>query len=176
MRRRPAPSHPTWARHRPGCDVGWLLRRVAESDEVAFAALYDATTPRLFGLALRVLTDASRATEVTEDAYLEIWQLAAQFDPRRISATAWMVGIVHRRAVDRLRSDAGTGATHHPDDRLHASPCPETAPHDWARFSPEHREALEMTYFGGYTYTQLAEAIGVSPAAAAARLRHCRPA
>lgn len=174
MRHRPVPSHPAWASDGSGCGAAGLLRRVAGSDQEAFAALYDATTPRLFGLALRVLKDASRAADVTEEAYLEIWQMAAQFDPRRISATAWMVGIMHRHAVDRLRADAATGRTNRPDDRLHA--CPEAAPHALTRLSPARRTALEMTYFGGYTYTQLAEATGVSPAAAAAQLREDRPA
>ena len=85
-------------------DLGELLRRSGRADEGAFAELYDATSARAFGLALRVVRDPSQAEEVTQEAFLEIWRTASRFDPDRGSAVSWILTIVHRKAVDRVRS------------------------------------------------------------------------
>ena len=60
-----------------------LLARVGAGDRQAFAALYDATAPRVFGLVRRLVVDPAQAEEVTQDVYLEIWQTAPRFDPAR---------------------------------------------------------------------------------------------
>jgi len=81
-----------------------LLALVAAGDKGAFARLYDATAPRLFGLARRLLIDSAQAEEVTQEVYLEIWQAATRYDATRGSAMAWMLTLAHRRSVDRIRS------------------------------------------------------------------------
>lgn len=81
-----------------------LLAQVAAGNKAAFAKLYDATAPRLFGLARRLLIDAAQAEEVTQEVYLEIWQTATRYETSRGSAMSWMLTLAHRRAVDRIRS------------------------------------------------------------------------
>jgi RNA polymerase sigma-70 factor, ECF subfamily len=81
-----------------------LLALVATGDKAAFARLYDATAPRLFGLARRLLIDSAQAEEVTQEVYLEIWQSATRYEAARGSAMAWMLTLAHRRSVDRIRS------------------------------------------------------------------------
>ena len=81
-----------------------LLALVATGDKAAFTRLYDATAPRLFGLARRLLIDSAQAEEVTQEVYLEIWQSATRYEAARGSAMAWMLTLAHRRAVDRIRS------------------------------------------------------------------------
>ena len=81
-----------------------LLRRSARGDEQAFAQLYDATSARVYGLALRVVRDPAQAQEVTQEAYLETWRTASRFDPAKGSAISWLMTIAHRKGVDRVRS------------------------------------------------------------------------
>lgn len=85
-------------------DVEQCLVRAADGDERAFADLYDATAPRVFGLVLRILVDRSQAEEVAQEVYLEAWRSARRFDPARGAAISWLLQIAHARAVDRVRS------------------------------------------------------------------------
>ena len=87
-----------------GADLAGLMRRSARGDEAAFAQLYDATSARVYGLAVRVVRDPAQAQEVTQEAYLDVWRTAARFDSTKGSAMSWLMTIVHRKAVDRVRS------------------------------------------------------------------------
>jgi RNA polymerase sigma-70 factor (ECF subfamily) len=87
-----------------GADLADLLRRSARGDEDAFAALYDATSRRLFGLVLRIVRDHAMSEEVTQEVYLDVWRHCARFDPGRGSALSWLMTIAHRTAVDRVRA------------------------------------------------------------------------
>ena len=86
-------------------DPDELLHRAGRGDESAFAALYDATAARVFGLALRVVRDPGMAEEVAQEAMVEVWRTSARFDPARGSEVNWLLTITHRRAVDRVRSE-----------------------------------------------------------------------
>lgn len=81
-----------------------LIVATAARDRAAFQRLYELTSPRLYGIALRMLESQELAEEATQDAYLAIWGQAHQFDPSRGSALAWMSVILRRRAIDRLRA------------------------------------------------------------------------
>ena len=84
-------------------EVSELLARVASGDRVAFAALYDATAPKLYGIILRILRRRDEADEVAQDVYVKIWQRAGDFDPSRASPITWMATIARNRALDEVR-------------------------------------------------------------------------
>ncbi len=72
-----------------------LVQRMARGDEEALAAFYDATSAHVYRLAL-VMTGAEEpATHLCRIAYLRAWREAAQFDPSRTSALAWLLGLTH---------------------------------------------------------------------------------
>src|ERR1700733_8299336 len=77
-----------------------LLVACAAGDQRAFRQLYDQEASRLHGLALRILRQPSAAADAVQDAFLQVWQRAATFDPARGSAKAWLVSIVRYRALD----------------------------------------------------------------------------
>ena len=89
---------------RPADDLASLLDRCGRGDEEAFTRLYDATAPRAYGVALRVVRNQKLAEDVTQEAYLELWRESRRYDSARRSAMGLLLTIVHRRAVDRLRS------------------------------------------------------------------------
>ncbi len=84
-------------------DLSGLLGRVAAGDEAAFAVLYRATSGRLNGVVARILPARDVAAEALQDAYVRIWTKAAEFDPARGSALAWMATIARNRALDEAR-------------------------------------------------------------------------
>lgn len=167
-----------------GAALGDLLARSARGDSQAFAQFYDATSARSYGLALRVVRDPSQAEEVVQEVYLDVWRQSGRYDAGRGSVIGWLLTIVHRRAVDRVRSaEAATrrDATYHQE----INPVAHDATAEAAEASleahrvrtamqaltPIQREALELAYFGGYTHTEVATMLDLPVGTAKTRIR-----
>jgi RNA polymerase sigma-70 factor (ECF subfamily) len=161
-----------------------LLRRSARGDEQAFAELYDATSSRVYGLALRVVRDPAQAQEVTQEAYLETWRTAGRFDPTKGSAISWLMTIAHRKAVDRVRSAEASSrrdtAYHDANASIdHDSTADAAAASFEARrvrtalsgLTVAQREAITLAYFGGYTHTEVATMLELPVGTAKTRIR-----
>lgn len=83
------------------------LQGAARQDPVAFRALYEATSSKLFGFALRILVKRELAEEVLQDSYVAIWQSAGSYQSHLAAPMTWMTTIVRNKAFDLLRrSDA----------------------------------------------------------------------
>jgi RNA polymerase sigma-70 factor (ECF subfamily) len=80
-----------------------LMRRTAVGDKSAFADLYQATSAKLFGIALRISGRREIAEEVLQEAFVAIWGRAKDYDPVRGSVMTWLVTIVRHCAIDQLR-------------------------------------------------------------------------
>src|SRR3954447_5181008 len=84
-------------------DLDLLVGRVARGDASAFEQLYDELGSAVFGLARRVVRDPTRAEDVTQEVFLEVWRKAARFDSALGKAKTWVLTIAHRRSVDAVR-------------------------------------------------------------------------
>ncbi|MEW1587277.1 sigma-70 family RNA polymerase sigma factor [Micromonospora vinacea] len=161
-------SVPPDTAHPPNADE--LLARVARGDEAAFAALYDAMAGRVLGLARRVVRDPAQAEEVTQEVMVEVWRTAGRFDAGRGSASAWILTMAHRRAVDRVRSEqahtnrtqqVAATETHVPYDEVVEDVTArlerEQVRRCLGRLTPVQRESVTLAYYGGHTYREVAE-------------------
>jgi RNA polymerase sigma-70 factor (ECF subfamily) len=168
----------------PAADLAELLKRSGRGDEAAFAQLYDAMSARAYGLAVRVVRDPSQSEEVTQEAFLEIWRTASRFDRERGSAVSWILTLVHRKAVDRVRSaEASTrrDTTYHQGNSTieHDSTAEAAQASMEARrvrqalgsLTEVQREALELAYFKGYTHTEVASMLDLPVGTAKTRIR-----
>jgi len=87
--------------------IGELLRRAGRGDQSAFAELYDALSPLVYGVVLKVVRDPSQAEEVAQEVFVELWRLAARFDGTKGSAKTWAATLAQQpRAGRRSRQDA----------------------------------------------------------------------
>jgi len=152
-------------------DVDELMRQVADGDQDAFAALYDAVAPRVYGLIRRVVRDAALAEEVAQEALVEVWRNASRFDRARGSAAGWIFTIAHRRAVDRVRAEQA--ATERERRTARASvPFDDVVEEVTARLEQHavrrcldaltrvQREAILLAYYRGLTYPEVADRLG----------------
>jgi RNA polymerase sigma-70 factor (ECF subfamily) len=161
-----------------------LLKRAGRGDKDAFAELYDATSARVYGLAVRVVRDPAQAEEVAQESFLEIWRGSARFDATRGSAIAWILTIVHRKAVDRVRSAEAASrrdTTYQRQNQLvehdttadaaHASLEARRVRSALTSLTDVQRQAVELAYFGGYTHTEVASMLDLPLGTAKTRIR-----
>ena len=161
-----------------------LLGAVSRGDRSAFNQLYERFSARVFGLSLRILRSAEHAEEVAQEIFLEIWQRAQRFESARGSATSWILTMTHHRCVDRVRStqaarardlkDSVAGFTPDidsvseqviaNDERSQVRDCLET-------LTPLQRSAIELAYFGGQTYNEVAAHINTPLPTVKTRIR-----
>jgi len=138
-------------------------------DRNAFAAVYAATSAKLFGVCLRIFPDRNEAEDVLQDAYLTIWNKAASFDIGRASPISWLVAVTRNRAIDRLRAKkrVGTSSIDEAAEIADAAPLADTQLieaaddrilHDCIS-SLDKRDAMfiRSAFIGGSTYADLAK-------------------
>lgn len=108
--------------HSPSSDADLiaLIDRVAARDEAALRTLYEQTSPRLFGLAMRVLRRRDAAEDVLQEAFLTVWRTAPDYRASLSPPLAWLGLIVRSRALDSLRKHVSSRAdrTQELDDSL----------------------------------------------------------
>lgn len=161
-----------------------LLRRVAKGDEEAFSSLYDRVAGTVYGVVRRVVRDPAQSEEVAQEVLVEVWRTAARFDPDRGAASTWIYTMAHRRAIDRVRSEQASR-----DRTEHVGHRHRTRPHDsvseQVQISFEHeqvrhaldgltdlqREAVELAYYSGKTYREVAELLDVPVGTIKTRIR-----
>ncbi|MGZ8177938.1 ECF RNA polymerase sigma factor SigK [Williamsia sp. SKLECPSW1] len=161
-----------------------LIHRVAAQDREAFAALYDATSSRVFGLIKRVLRDPGYAEETLQEVYLQVWQNAPNYRADMGSVVSWILTIGHRRAVDRVRSEEAStrrgveysvsSLTIETDlvvdsvvtreDRRAVIVCLGT-------LTDTQRESIELSYYGGLSYPQVAQRLNAALPTVKSRIR-----
>lgn len=160
-----------------------LLERAGRGDQKAFADAYDATSARTFGLALRVLGDREEAEEVLHDAYLEIWRRCGRFEAVGAGAMAWVLTIVHRAAVQRVRHEKAAldGTSHRNEAATGQWDTPrlaqtvsldECGTHDsLPELSDQQHGALTLAYFAGHTFSEVGHILGFGPGMALSLIR-----
>lgn len=162
-----------------------LLGATSLGDEDAYAEVYERVADAVYGLIRRVLRDPAQSEEVAQEVLLDVWRLAGRFDPERGSARAWIMTMTHRRAVDRVRSEqAARDRADKVGQREDASaPFDEVAEEVETRLEHEQvraaldvltdlqREALDLAYYGGHTYREVAELLDAPLGTVKTRLR-----
>lgn len=86
-----------------GDDLPALIRRAAQGDRVAFRRIYETRGSRLYAVALRITRQSALAADAMQEAFLQLWQNAGQFDAARGHAEAWLLSLVRYRALDLIR-------------------------------------------------------------------------
>lgn len=169
-------------------DLDALLRRIARGDNDAFAAFYDHTKTRVYGLVIRVLRDAGYSEETTQEIYLEVWRAAGDYDSTKGSPLAWLLTMAHRRAIDRVRAEQAGGqrelryvtanvvpagaAAHDPvaesaitgDEYRRVAECMEA-------LTDAQRQCIAMAYYGGLTYAEVSRRLAANLSTIKSRMR-----
>ncbi len=160
-----------------------LMAASATGDRTAFATLYDQLAPAIHGVTLRVIRDPSMAEEVTQEVFVEMWRIAPRYDATKGSVRSWAMAIAHNRSVDRVRAEQSSRNR----DERDALEQPSTAPAadepvevEFERqrvrralelLTDTQRQAVELAYFGGHTYREVALILDVAEGTVKTRIR-----
>jgi RNA polymerase sigma-70 factor (ECF subfamily) len=164
-----------------------LVARIATGDKRAFETLFSAYGERVFRYAHRMVSDVSRAEEVTNDVMMEIWKNAGKFE-RRSKVSTWILGITRYLALNAVRGKKL--------DTVDIDDAPEIADGSQSaqsevlardrdalaeklrgalgHLSDNHRDVIELTFFQGCSYQEIAEIVGCPENTVKTRMFHAR--
>jgi RNA polymerase sigma-70 factor (ECF subfamily) len=161
-----------------------LLVEVARGSEAAFERFYALASGPVFGLVLRIVRDHAQSEEVTQEVFVELWRTAARYMPDRGGAISWALTITHRRAVDRVRSAqaavnrelrvAARSQDREFDEVAEAVTTTlegEQVRRALTQLTKLQRESIELAYYQGKTYREVAELLDTPLGTAKTRLR-----
>jgi RNA polymerase sigma-70 factor (ECF subfamily) len=147
-----------------------LLVASSRGDREAYEALFDRVAPKVVGVCRRVVRDPARSEEVAQEVLTEVWRSAKRFDPDKGSAMTWIMTIAHRRSVDCVRSvqasrDRDERVGRRDRDRAFDVVSEEVEireDHERVREALDQltdlqREVVDLAYYGGHTYREVAE-------------------
>ena len=168
-------------------DLAWtladLLGRCSSGEHEAFEELYGLTASRVFGLVLRIVVQRSLAEEVTQDVFASVWSEASRYESSRGSGLGWVLTIAHRRAVDRLRSVIASRSHDEVASRAvtadsmgstaaaHSSVESAQVRGALAALTVKQRSAVQLAFFHGLTYAEVADQLGIPHSTAKTRIR-----
>lgn len=144
------------------------MRRVAQGDCDALESIYRHTSPKLYGVCLRILKDRTEAEDVLHEVYVSLWRRAGSYDEAQGRAIAWLTTVTRNRAIDRLRARAAsrTGALPEGFEAMDESPSAfdtVAAAEDrgelercLAELDARTRGVIRTAFWDGATYEQLA--------------------
>jgi RNA polymerase sigma-70 factor (ECF subfamily) len=160
-----------------------LVVAIARWQEPALAEAYRRHGGSVYALARRVTQDPAQAEEVTQDVFLRLWEQPERFDPSRGALRSYLLVQTHRRAVDRLRQDVARRQRQEREARLSPQPAPNVEEHvselamaeqvrgAFSALEPNERQAIELAYFGGHTYREVARLLEQPEGTVKSRIR-----
>jgi RNA polymerase sigma-70 factor (ECF subfamily) len=161
-----------------------LVTAVARYSEVALAEVYRRHGGAVYGLARRVLNNESEAQDVTQEVFLRLWNQPDRFDPGRGTLRAFLLAQSHARAVDAIRSLNARRAREAKDAQRTATAEYDMSHEAWdlaladkvsgalADLPKDERRAIELAYFDGRTYVEVAELLDTPEGTIKSRIRN----
>jgi RNA polymerase sigma-70 factor, ECF subfamily len=161
------------------------MRLVAEGDARAFEVIFDRHSGVAFSLAYRMCGRQPMAEDVVQESFLSLWRAGARYNPSRGTVRAWVLSVVHNRAVDAFRHDAtkhgrvvqadglveGVEADERTDLEVERRDDAQAVRGALRELPPDQREVIELAYFGGFTHSEIAQMLKLPPGTVKGRMR-----
>src|SRR4051812_23770659 len=167
----------------PEQDWTTLVQSIAAGDQLALHALYEMAHRLVFTLIMRITANRETAEELTVDVFHDVWRRAARYDAADGSVLGWIMNQARSRAIDRLRfetrkkrSDGGVmpavaEAAADPADVLALREDSAALRTALTALTPDERQAIETTFFGGFTHVEAAARLSLPLGTLKTRIR-----
>ncbi len=157
-----------------------LASGVGSRDRTSLELAFKEHGAAVKGVAWRVLKDEALAEDIVQETFVTFWDSPEKYDPSRGTLRTFLLTIAHRKSVDIVRSEvARTRREQRPPDPIHVDVEDEV----WSRDLSEtvrsalmelaegEREAIALAYYGGLSYVQVAERLGLPEGTVKSRIR-----
>jgi RNA polymerase sigma-70 factor (ECF subfamily) len=160
-----------------------LVVAIGRWREDALAETYRRHGGAVYALARRVVRDTGLAEEVVQEVFVRLWTTPDRFDPDRGSLRSWLLAQAHGRSIDRLRSDSSRRLREERDAQRTAAAGYDVESEAWdlavadrvkdvmADLPEGERQAIELAYFDGYTYREVAKILATPEGTIKSRIR-----
>jgi RNA polymerase sigma-70 factor, ECF subfamily len=162
-----------------------LMALVYEGEQRAFEVIFDRHAGVAFSLAYRMCGRRPLAEEIVQEAFMSLWRSTARYDPRRGSVRSWVLRVVHNRTIDAFRRELSCSRHDVSEDWIaDALPARDCTEEEAERRSDarlvrsaldslpsDQRRVIELAYFGGFSHTQIAAALGLPEGTVKGRMR-----
>ncbi len=160
-----------------------LVVSIGRYQQAALAEAYRRHAGAVFGLSKRLLGDHSRAEEVVQEVFVRLWNEPNRYDPERGTLRSFLLAHTHGRSVDIIRSDVARRNREEREAQEQAEGGYDLAREVWdmalaghvrealTKLQAGEREAIELAYFGGKTYKEVAEELGQPEGTVKSRIR-----
>jgi RNA polymerase sigma-70 factor (ECF subfamily) len=149
-------------------DIDNLLAKIALSDRRAFDRLYENTSAKLFGIAMRILKDRTLAEDALQEIYIRIWQKASSYRPGQQAPMAWLATVARNHAIDVIRANKRIhddiddhfelkASDRNPEEEAILSGERDRIDTCLEALEPQKAEAVVSAYVEGYSYQELAD-------------------
>jgi len=160
-----------------------LVRLIAAGDRLAFDHLFRVYRPRLERFLGQLTRTHQLLDELVDDTMLVVWRRASTFNNSSRVST-WIFAIAHRYALKTLGRSSTQGTGQFDEDSAATDNEPERSLIDkqqrdlvrtaLATLSPEQRTVVELTYYHGCAYREIAQIVGCPVDTVKTRMFHAR--
>lgn len=166
-----------------GASDAALVVAIARWNEAALAEAYRRHGGAVQSLGRRLLRSDTHAEDITQEVFVKLWEQPERFDPARGSLRSFLLSIAHNRAVDHLRSATARSSREERSAADVATAGYDIERHAWdlhvsdqvrralVELTDEQRRAIELAYFGGHTYREVATMLGAPEGTVKSRIR-----
>lgn len=160
-----------------------LVTAISARDEAALAEVYRRHSGAVYGLASKVTRNQTLAEDVTQEVFVRLWKQPGKFDAARGTLRTYLLTQSHGRSVDLIRSESSRRMREDNQARMIAEAGPsvdeevvdmQMAEHvrgALSRLDETQRRAIELAYYGGRSYREVAEMLGQPEGTVKSRIR-----
>jgi RNA polymerase sigma-70 factor, ECF subfamily len=164
-------------------DDSELVAAIVRGDDVAMAEVVRRHREPVVAFARRLVGDYARAEEISQEVFVRFWERSDRFDPRRGALRAFLLAMTHGRALDVVRSDVArhrreerdvvrvSSAGHDADEQVVARTVADAVRNALSLIPESERRAVELAYFGGYSYRAVASMLDEPEGTVKSRIR-----
>lgn len=161
------------------------MELIDDGDARAFEVVFDRHATAAFSLAYRMCGRRALAEEIVQEAFISLWRSTGRYDHARGSVRAWVLRVVHNRAIDAFRRELTRASRDVCDDRIAETlPARERTDEEVERLGDarlvrdalaslpaDQRQVIELAYFGGFSHAQIAHSLGLPAGTVKGRMR-----
>ncbi|MEM6343988.1 MAG: sigma-70 family RNA polymerase sigma factor [Bacteroidota bacterium] len=159
-----------------------IINLLAAKDQEAIKMIYEQYGRTLLGVMMRILGEQSMAEDALQEAFVKVWKYAVRYDRKKGRLFTWLLNICRNTAIDKKRSagfkmrqairSEGSVVNITDSQQTYTFNPDQIGIRDWVKkLNPEHKAAIDIVYFSGYSHREAAEHLGIPLGTLKTRIR-----